>query len=294
VNQALGPDTKDALARELPQAAHCRRALLLALAYYGRDARGDAFVTHRNAVARLFWSLLEDRKGQAVAATATRALRGLPRFAIALPQALATQPPRPAHRCDRLAELRAAFLVFGVVATGARGYHLEFAPPDAARARRLSSLLRALGASPHASRRRGRDVFYFKDFQTIADLLARIGAHGAVLALEDVRALRETKNRIHRLVNTEAANLERAARAAAAQRQTIEYVARVHGLRRLSRPLREIASLRLRFPGESLAELGRRCDPAIGKTTASTRLAAIARLAARLRSPQQGQPGGGR
>ncbi len=120
-----------------------------------------------------------------------------------------------------------------------------------------------------------------------------IAGQGLDLAY-DVRALRETKNRIHRLVNTEAANLERAARAAASQRRTIEYVTRVRGLRALSQPLREIALLRLRFPGESLAELGRRCDPPIGKTTVSSRFAAIARLAARLRSPQQGQRGGGR
>jgi len=85
-------------------------------------------------------------------------------------------------------------------------------------------------------------------------VLTMIGAFSAVLHWEDVRALRETKNRIHRLVNTEAANLERAASAAATQRQTIEYLASAYGLPQLSPPLREIAELRLAHPGESLAE----------------------------------------
>ena len=117
-------------------------------------------------------------------------------------------------------------------------------------------------------------------------MLTLIGAFGAVLCLENVRALRETKNRIHRLVNTEAANLERTAVAAAAQSRVIEYLENAYGLRRLSPPLREIAELRLAHPDESLAELGRRCNPQISKPTASSRLAALARLAERVRRGQ--------
>ncbi len=291
---ALGPDAKDAIARDIPVQEHCRSALLHALALYGSDAHGKLFVTHRNAVARLFWSLLEERKTHAIAAVPTKRLRAQPRFTVALPERLRRELPRPARRCDRAMELRAAFLVCGAVSAGVRGYHLEFSPRDAARALRLRAILAAAGVTPRTMRRRGRNVVYFKDFQSIVEVLARIGAHAAVLALEDVRALRETKNRIHRLVNTETANLERAATAAASQRRTIEYIERVSGLRRLSLPLREIATLRLRFPGESLAELGRRCDPPVGKPTVSSRLSALSRVAARLRATRQGQHGAGR
>lgn len=291
---ALGPDTKDALAREAPAATHCRSALLRALAFYGSDRRGETFVTHRNAVARLFWSLLDDRKAYGIVARPTKRLRAGARFSIALPAHLRKDAARPSRRCDQRMELRAAFLVFGAVAAGARGYHLEFAPPDARRSQRLEALLRNSGVRVGTSHRRERERLYLKDFQPIVELLARIGAHETVLALEDVRALRETKNRIHRLVNTETANLERAARAATAQRKTIEYLERAWGLRRLSRPLREIAALRIRFPDETLAELGRRCDPPIGKPTVGSRLSALSRLAARLRATRQGRPPAGR
>ncbi len=294
MNASLGPDTKDALAREVPAEDHCKLALRNALALYGRRARTNAFTTHRNAVARLFWSLLDERKSQSITTTAAKALRGEPRFSIELPRQLRDEPPLPERRCDRLMELRAAFLLFGVVAAGARGYHLELAPPDAARAKRLRALAGALGIAMRTSRRRTRSVLYLKDFEAIVDLLARIGAHAAVLALEEMRALRETKNRIHRLVNTEVANLARAARAAAAQRRTVEYIESSYGLRRLSPPLREIAALRLRFPGESLTDLGRRCTPPIGKPTVSSRLAALSRLAERLRNERQGPPRRGR
>jgi DNA-binding protein WhiA len=94
-----------------------------------------------------------------------------------------------------------------------------------------------------------------------------------------VRALRETKNRIHRLVNTEAANLQRSAEAAAAQRRVIEYLQSAYGLPKLSPALREVAELRLKYPDESLSELGRRCNPPISKPTVSGRLTALSRLA---------------
>ncbi len=195
-------------------------------------------------------------------------------------------PPKPLYKCDRLIEVRAAFLACGSLAAGAHGYHLEFVTRDDELAQRLEWMLRSAGVPPKKTRRKGRGVLYFKDFDAIVELLTRIGAFGAVLRLEDVRALRETKNRIHRLVNTEAANLQRSAEAAAAQRRVIEYLQSAYGLPRLSPALREVAELRLMHPDESLAELGRRCSPPIAKPTVSGRLGALARLADSLRGVQ--------
>ena len=213
----ISADTKDALARELPSERHCREALVASLALYG--GAGDEFVTHRNAVARLFWSLLDERKLHPIETRAPTRLARLPTFAIALPQRLSEIPAKPVHKCDRLVELRAAFLACGSLAAGARGYHLEFVVRDERIAARLAWTLRSNGVPAKEARRKRRVVLYLKDFDAIAELLTRIGAFTAVLHLEDVRALRETKNRIHRLVNTEAANLQRSAAAAAAQRR---------------------------------------------------------------------------
>jgi DNA-binding transcriptional regulator WhiA len=281
---ALGGDTKDALAREVPEAAHCRAALAAGLAMYGADASCTAFVTHRNSIARLFWSLLDDRKAHPIQTRAQTRLGRLPTFAIPIPESLRSTPPKPAHKCDRMAEIRAAFLACGSLAAGSHGYHLEFVPARAEPTERLRWMLRSTGRAPKTIVRKGRIVLYYKDFEAIVDLLTVIGAFGAVLHLEDVRALRETKNRIHRLVNTEAANLERVAAAAAVQRQTIEYLASAYGLAQLSPPLREIAELRLAHPDESLAELGARCNPPIPKPTVGSRLTALNRLAQQVRA----------
>jgi len=276
-------DTKDALARDMPQALHCREALRTGLAYYGAQPDRSAFVTHRNSIARLFWSLLEDRKAHPIQSRAATRLARLPTFAIAIPESLRGAPPKPTLKCDRLMEIRAAFLACGSLAAGAHGYHLEFVLPNAQASERLTWMLRSTGRVPKRTVRKRRDVLYYKDFEAIVDVLTMIGAFGAVLHLEDVRALRETKNRIHRLVNTEAANLDRAAAAGAAQRAIIEFLENALGLSELSPPLREIAELRLAHPDESLAELGARCNPPIAKPTVSSRLTALTRLAGRLR-----------
>ena len=153
-------------------------------------------------------------------------------------------------------EIRSAFLAWGSLAAGAHGYHLEFVLPDPDLAARLVWMLRSTGRAPKHTRRKRREVLYYKDFEAIVDVLTIMGAFAAVLHLEDVRALRETKNRIHRLVNTEAANLERAAAAAAAQRRIIEYVENAFGLSELSPPLREIAELRSPIPTSPWRSLG--------------------------------------
>lgn len=276
---SLSADTKDALAREIPDASHCRDALLHGLALYGRTRDAQYFVTQRNAVARLFRSLLRAHHIEKVAGTR---LRRTPSYRIVLPPELREAAGKPVHRCDRILEARAAFLACGSLSAGVQGYHLEFVVPEDEQATRLAWMLRAVADAPKSMLRKRRTVLYYKDFEAIVSLLTIIGAHGAVLRLEDVRALKETKNRIHRLVNTEAANLERAAAAAAGQREVIEYVASAYGLQQLSPALREIAELRLRYPDESLSELGRRCNPPIAKPTVNSRLMALARLAKRV------------
>lgn len=280
----ISADTKDALAREIPDAAHCRSALAAGLALYGADAARRNFITHRNSIARLFWSLLSDRKSHPIQQRSATRLARLPTFAIALPDAMRDIPGKPTRKCDRLMEVRAAFLTCGSLAAGTHGYHLEFVPAGDASGERLLWTLRSTGRAPKQTHRKARDVLYYKDFDAIVDVLTMIGAYGAVLHLEDVRALRETKNRIHRLVNTEAANLDRSASAAAGHRRTIEFLANAYGLAQLSPPLREIAELRLRYPDESLAELGARCHPAVSKPTVSSRLGALARLAGSLQT----------
>lgn len=279
----LSGDAKDALAREVVTQPHCRAALLVGLLRFGSAEGSSIFRTQRSALARLAWSLMDDRKEREIRKVPGKRLVRFPTYEIdaATPTASDTLAK---HRCDRRMELRGAFLACGSLASPARGYHVEFVPPNDERMGRLVALLRAEGLDPKIAPRKGKRIVYFKDIDAITQVLAVIGASHAVLQLEDIRALKETKNRIHRLVNTEAANVDRAMSAAAAQREAIAYVVEAYGLRRLSKPLREAAELRLAHPTETLAELGRRCTPPAQKSTINGRIAALLRIARELAS----------
>jgi DNA-binding transcriptional regulator WhiA len=287
---ALSADAKDALARDLPKAAHCRAALRAGLAYFGSIATpaGWAFRTRRPAIARLFRTLLDDRNTGPVRRTPEPRLFRSTTYEIDIDDALAEPPPKPRARCDRRMELRAAFLACGSLANPQHGYHLEFVCADRERAERINGLLTTESIAGKRSVRKGRTVVYLKGLDAIVAMLSAIGAYGAVLHLEDVRAMKETKNRIHRIVNTEAANLVRAAGAAAVQREAFAFLADAYGLRNLSPVLRESAQLRLAHPDETLAELGRRCNPPVGKATLNGRIAALMRLVDRLRTTVPG------
>lgn len=275
--QTLSADAKDALAREPVSTHHGRAALRDGLLFFETERRRGIFRTRRAAVARLAWTLLTPGgEGPPKASNGKRSHRTPTyEFTVARLPVLG----KTNARNDRRMALRGAFLGCGSLAAPARGYHLEFIPPDTEAAQRLLALLRAEELEPRVTLRKGRSVVYFKGVDPIARVLATICAGTVLLQLEELRAVKETKNRIHRLVNMEASNVDRATSAAAAQREAIAFLADANGLTRLSAPLRAAAELRLAYPGETLAELGRRCDPIVNKSTMGGRIAALMRLA---------------
>jgi hypothetical protein len=286
----LSADVKDALARDVPSDAALRGALRAGLARYGGINVGGerVFRTRRPAVARLARILFDEQHGGTPVRRGHDArLYRAATFEIGLGRRATDSAARPRRRAERRTELRAAFLCSGSLAAPHRGYHLEFVCADDAAAERIEALLQSEGVKARRMMRKGRAVVYLKDLDAIVTVLGAIGASSAILHLEDVRAVKETKNRIHRLVNTEAANVVRAARAAATQRDAIAYLADAYGLRNLSPALREAAQLRLAHPDETLAELGRRCVPPVGKATFNGRIATLMRLVKRLRRPRE-------
>ncbi|MBV8170537.1 MAG: DNA-binding protein WhiA [Candidatus Eremiobacteraeota bacterium] len=197
----------------------------------------------------------------------------------------AAQPVRarddaaPKRSCCRRAWLRAAFLACGSVSDPHRSYHLEFVPPDERAARALQRGLRAFGVSAGRSRRRGKPLVYVKGAPAVAELLAHMGASRAVLALDDLLAVRYTKNVTRRRVNSEAANAARAAATSARQQSAAATLVRRARTHAVSAALREAARLRIAHPDYTIAELAARARPPVSKAAMAYRLRTIERQA---------------
>ncbi|TAM59251.1 DNA-binding protein WhiA [bacterium] len=292
MRSTLSADVKDALAREVPQRPCCLQTLLHGLAYYGAPA--GTFRTQRPAVARLFHALLaRGRTGPTPITThSSKRLYHATVYAAEVPAQLRAHTAAPlTRRCCRRMELRAAFLTCGSLALPGKGYHLEFTPPSEAAAARIERLLAAEGIAPKRGRRRGGALLYVKEADGVVGVLGAIGAHGAVLRIEEIRAVKETKNRIHRLVNVEAANVVRAVAAASRQRRAIELLRDAYGLQHLTPALREAAEARLRHPELTLGELAALCRPPVSRATLNGRLQSLLRLAHRLQAEQASPEG---
>ena len=180
--------------------------------------------------------------------------------------------------CCRAAYLRGAFLASGSV-SGGRSAHVELRAVDGDGAGVLAELAAAEGFTLGVAERRGHALAYAKATETIADLLAFVGAQDAALQFGERAVVASTRSRANRLANADHANLGRASRAAEQQLRAIERLRADGRLEHVARELRELAELRARHPTLPLSELARRCRPPATKAAAQRRLAKLRHLA---------------
>lgn len=185
------------------------------------------------------------------------------------------------------AYIRGAFLGGGSVSNPEKTYHLEFVTHNCDYADDLSKLINEYGLNSKVIQRKNSFIVYLKEGEQIVDLLNIIGAHSALLDLENVRIMKEMRNNINRLVNCETANLSKTVNAAVRQIECIRLIQKEIGLLRLPENLREIAELRLKYPDESLKELGEMLNPKVGKSGVNHRLRRIEKIAEELRREER-------
>lgn len=184
--------------------------------------------------------------------------------------------------CKR-AYIRGAFLGGGSISNPEKTYHLEFVTHDEDYANELSKLINSYKLNSKVIQRKNSFVIYVKEGEQIVDLLNIIGAHNALLELENIRIMKEMRNNVNRIVNCETANLSKTVNAAVRQVESINLIQSEIGLDRLPKNLKEVAKLRLAYPDESLKELGAMLNPPVGKSGVNHRLRRIEKIADELR-----------
>lgn len=287
---------KEELARLWPDEAHCRRAELAALARAGGHRQDGAFIyaCDQAYVARKVLLLLRAVLGVRPEVLARRRPRLQKNLVYsvrvadgdAVARELALEAPAAPDRfieddhCLR-AYLRGCFLATGWVGAPERSHHLELTVATTEEADSLGQMLFAHGLPAKVTARKDAFVLYLKDAEHIARFLALVGAHQGLLHFEDVRALKDMKNRINRQVNADTANLTKTIEASARQVECIERLAAGGRLERLPQALQELARLRLLHPEATLAELGELMQPPLGKSGVNHRMRQLMQWAER-------------
>jgi len=190
-------------------------------------------------------------------------------------------------RCCRRAYLRGAFLGGGSVSDPEKTYHLEFVNHSLDHSESLKNLINSFDLNAKVVERKGNYVVYLKEGDQVVDLLNIVGAHNALLDLENVRVYKQMRNDVNRIVNCETANLGKIVDAAIRQIENIQYIKQTVGLGYLPENLAEIAELRVEYQDASLKELGEMLNPTIGKSGVNHRLRKIDEIANRLHESKE-------
>ena len=180
--------------------------------------------------------------------------------------------------CCRKAYIRGAFLSHGSVTNPKKTYHLEIFTEKYEVARKVYHNISAYWLEARMTSRKGDLLVYLKGADDIATLLNLTGAHHALMQLENVRIVKDMRNRVNRLVNCETANVEKTIQAALEQIDAVEKIQRHMNLSDLPPKLAEIAALRLENPYATLKELGELIDPPISKSGVNYRMQQLIKL----------------
>ncbi len=185
--------------------------------------------------------------------------------------------------CCYRAYLRGAFLGNGFINHPKKSYHLEMVCQSMAHAQLIMALMQVYGMGPKINERKSQLVVYLKESEQISDFLNVIGAHNALLELENVKIYKEQKNIANRKANCDEANTDKVVDTGVRQNQAIRLIMDRMGLDKLPPTLREVAYLRLEYPETSLKELGEMLDPVLSKSGINHRLRKLEKIAEEIR-----------
>ena len=181
--------------------------------------------------------------------------------------------------CCKRAYIRGTFLGCGSISDPEKSYHVEFVNNKQKHCYDLEALINNFDLGAKSIARKELYITYLKDSEKIVDLLNVMGAYNSLLNIENIRAMKETRNNINRVVNCETANLSKIVDTSIRQKNSILILQKYNVINKLPEGLRELAYLRLDNEDASLKELGEMLDPPLGKSGVNHRLKKIEKIA---------------
>lgn len=183
------------------------------------------------------------------------------------------------NECCKRAYIRGTFLGCGSISDPDKSYHIEFVNNKRIHCNDLEKLINTFDLGAKRIARKDLYITYLKDSEKIVDLLNVMSAYNSLLYIENIRAIKETRNNINRVVNCETANLSKIVDTSIRQKNSIMILQKHNAIDKLPPSLKELAYLRLENEDASLKELGEMLQPPLGKSGVNHRLKKIEKLA---------------
>ena len=261
-----------ALRLDTEHPAVARRAFQIIKSLYGTSAKMEMH-TNRLKQNHIYSLLIDPATAQMVALdTQLMDADGIHTSALSLSQ----------RKCCRIAFVRGAFLGGGSVTNPERRYHMEFVCSQKDFAEELLNIMNQLGVTGKMIPRNQNFVVYLKESDAIVTLLTMMGAHTAILNMENTRIMKSVRNNVNRKVNCDSGNLSKTVNASVQQQDDIETIRLMAGLETLSATLREVAEARISFPQATLGELAETLS--VSKSAINHRLRKLTSIAQQLKN----------
>lgn len=148
--------------------------------------------------------------------------------------------------------LKGAFLSSGYIANPSIDYHFELDIKNKACAEYIFNILSLIEFTPKIIKRKKVYIIYFKESEQISFFLQLIGANRSYLKFEEILVEKGVRNNINRTVNCEAANIKKTIKSSVEQIEAIDKIKKAGKYDLLNDKLKYTASLRLKYPNESL------------------------------------------
>ncbi len=178
------------------------------------------------------------------------------------------------RKCDNMF-FRGAFLASGFVNPPDKPGRVELSTIDADVACDSATALTRHFRLPKLSVRRGNQIIYYRDTESIEYFLSYIGANKAAFAIINAQMLKEKTNEVNRKKNCDIANITKSITASGIYVDAILALMESGDFDKLSPELKQTAKLRLENDTLTLSELAALENPPISKSQVSKRLQKI-------------------
>lgn len=297
----------------------CAHAMTYGLLLFGRSfnrSGGVSIMTEHEAVAKKYAEMLESGTGVKPSFSVSRAGKYtvsvedetdmqtvFSAFSTSGNEAIARinrgnllnecgETPSELLNCCNGAFLRGAFLSCGTISDPNKGYHLEFVVPFRRLSLDLMKMLTEYNLKAKNMLRRGVNVIYLKDSESIEDLLNIMGAPKSAFEIMDIKIVKDIRNVSNRINNFSFANISRTVKASYDQVEAINKIISAGAFDSLPEDMRDFAKKRLDNPEASLSELGSLYDPPLSRSAVNYKLKKLISISSKLADTEKAQSKG--